>query len=414
MPTRIILLLFFMIPAVISAQRTISRGDAKKSDPIRAQVWLYHPDASSTEAHFRFSSADLTYNKAETPEFSASIQVTYRAWTLDQVRQVADSGSVIFSDENPQRRVKDIYGKVKLNLKDGENYHIRIYITDRKKNLSSEINLTANKKDSDTKQRFLILQNEQVSCSPYLQSRNVTVRSEVNKNNSFFVRVYNRSFSLAPPPFSEYRIQQFKYEADSIYTLRFDATGLARLQLPDVGFVHIVKDTANKSGLTIFRFADHFPNVRTPDALIDPLRFICSSDEFKLMKNATDKKKAVDRFWLDRSGSKERARELIRNYYSRVEDANRKYSSYTEGWKTDRGMILMIFGEPASVDKTADSETWVYGDRFSSSSLRFNFIRVENPFSENDYSLQRMSVYKPEWYKAVDTWRGGRVYYFLN
>ncbi|HCA83184.1 MAG TPA: GWxTD domain-containing protein, partial [Flavobacteriales bacterium] len=84
------------------------------------------------------------------------------------------------------------------------------------------------------------------------------------------------------------------------------------------------------------------------------------------------------------------------------------------GWKTDRGMIYLIFGEPAFIDRTTDSETWIYGDRFSTASLRFNFLKIQNPFSDNDFLLQRMPVYKPEWYKAVDVWRSGRVYYYLN
>ena len=43
--------------------------------------------------------------------------------------------------------------------------------------------------------------------------------------------------------------------------------------------------------------------------------------------------------------SLERAKELIKNYYGRLQHANLFFTSYLEGWKTDRGMIFMIFGE---------------------------------------------------------------------
>jgi hypothetical protein len=36
---------------------------------------------------------------------------------------------------------------------------------------------------------------------------------------------------------------------------------------------------------------------------------------------------------------------------------------------------------------------------------------VDNPFSDNDFKLQRSPGYKSNWYRAVDAWRSGRVYW---
>ena len=37
-------------------------------------------------------------------------------------------------------------------------------------------------------------------------------------------------------------------------------------------------------------------------------------------------------------------------------------------------------------------------------------IHVSNPFTENDYALNRLSEYRYGWGKAVSGWRNGKVY----
>ena len=47
--------------------------------------------------------------------------------------------------------------------------------------------------------------------------------------------------------------------------------------------------------------------------------------------------------------------------------------------------------------------------------MTFDFFmgnnKMENPFTENDYKLQRSPMYKSSWYRAVDSWRSGRAYW---
>ena len=112
------------------------------------------------------------------------------------------------------------------------------------------------------------------------------------------------------------------------------------------------------------------------------------------------------------AGSANKARELIRAYYGRVKTANEKYTSYTEGWKTDRGMLYIVCGEPQTTYKNMEAETWIYGEENNFRSLNFAFAKVNNPFTTNDYELTRNALYRDYWYLAVDTWRSGKV--FMN
>lgn len=168
-------------------------------------------------------------------------------------------------------------------------------------------------------------------------------------------------------------------------------------------------DTLLKSGAALFNFGGEFPAVTTIEPMVSALRYITTLNEFNKIQQEDDKKEAVDQFWIDVSGSKERARFLIKIFYSRMQNANRFFTSYLEGWKTDRGMIYLIFGSPKTVYRTSDTEYWDYGFFKGYGSLNFSFRKMANPFTNNDYVLVRSAAYEPVWYMAVDHWRQGRI-----
>ena len=116
----------------------------------------------------------------------------------------------------------------------------------------------------------------------------------------------------------------------------------------------------------------------------------------------------MEQFWTDAAGSRDRARDAIAGYYGRVESANRHFTSYTEGWKTDRGLVHIIFGTPTTIRKDGRSETWIYGDETNLMSLVFNFVRRDEPFSDNDL-VSRDPRLKSAWYRNVESWRNGRI-----
>jgi GWxTD domain-containing protein len=200
----------------------------------------------------------------------------------------------------------------------------------------------------------------------------------------------------------------FNYVADSIFY--YSVKGGTNLQLPDNGFYHFQIDSTDKTGFTLFRFHEDYPQLTEASLLIEPLRYLTTRREYEDLRISADKKKAVDDFWLKLSGNPDRGRQLIRKYYTRVEESNRLFTSYLEGWKSDRGLIYIIFGQPNFVYRTATGESWVYGEPRNALSVTFNFAKVKNPFSDNDYSLNRSLSYENVWFTAVDTWRQGRVF----
>ena len=98
-------------------------------------------------------------------------------------------------------------------------------------------------------------------------------------------------------------------------------------------------------------------------------------------------KMSLDKFWLECGKDKDSTQEHISKYYSRVEDANSYFTSCKNGWRTDRGLIHIIFGIPNEITSTPTTETWTYGDSSNLGTVEFVFESVENAFSRNHYYI---------------------------
>ncbi|MEE4115929.1 MAG: GWxTD domain-containing protein [Marinilabiliaceae bacterium] len=197
------------------------------------------------------------------------------------------------------------------------------------------------------------------------------------------------------------------------------------IMLPNRGVYTFSVDSNTIQGCTLFNFGNTYPGLNMPDVMIEPLIYLSNPDEIEEML-ATDKHKiALDNFWLEITGNVERSRELVRIYYNRVLYANYFFSSYKEGWRTDRGMIYIIYGPPDKVYKTNEGEKWGYRKpeiksswsiryRVKDEYLFFSFSRRDNPFTDNDFTLLRSESVTTYWDQAIRSWRNGIVFRLDN
>ena len=108
------------------------------------------------------------------------------------------------------------------------------------------------------------------------------------------------------------------------------------------------------------------------DLAIKQMRYIAKEDEYEKIEEAdTDesKRKLFDDFWAKRDPDPATKRnEYMEEYYSRVEYANKNFSHYQAGWKTDMGMVFILFGSPNNVERhpfdidAKPYEIWSYYD----------------------------------------------------
>lgn len=145
-------------------------------------------------------------------------------------------------------------------------------------------------------------------------------------------------------------------------------------------------------------------NVSDLDLAIRQLRYIAKDDEYDEIEDAGTneaKRKLFEEFWKKRDPNPDTKRnEYMEEYYSRVEYANQHFAHYIEGWRTDMGMVFILFGSPNNVERhpfDIDSkpyEVWSYYDYNRSvvfiDETGFGDYRLLTPIWD---MLQRMKQY---------------------
>lgn len=372
---------------------------------LQPEVSVYQESDSIVSIALAINRKEILYKKNENDEFSSHIRIHIRSFPALKSGALIDSVSMEKKDADPENR-KPLLCALKLRSPAQPEFYCLISVTDLNRQQQFRTWQRVERTNRQSRVFYRLMdENGLQKTNPYLRSdESVTIVSS-HEPSELKVRCYHRKFPVASPPFAEKIPVQFNYAADSIFTIRY-RSGM-QLQFPSEGFYHLQFDTAVKAGLTLFRFDDDFPKVTNAEKLIEALRYITNSNEYNKLRSAADKKDAIDRFWIELSGSRERARTLIRKYYTRVQQANRLFTTHQEGWQTDRGMIYIVFGPPATVYVYQDSEEWGYGTYGYSGALNFTFEKISNPFSDNDYVLRRSPFYEQPFYRAVSRWREG-------
>lgn len=412
----IVVFIFFLLANCASKKQFISKPTKSLVNPdselLEVNAIAYHVNDSLTTTYLEIKNENLIYKRPDTTfAFYADLKISYKLLSEPNSRKIIDSSSYYLIDRaNETVEIKSIVSKFNLKAKNNANYYLEIQVFDLNKKIKYSKGLNIYKKNNFTDQNFLITYNNNISFKTnFLKDEAVVVKFADPSLTQITVNCFFKEFGPALPPFSTKVPDEFKYKPDSIFKMDL-STNQFQLTMPRYGFLHITPNPNFTEGLTLYTYDKTFPGVSNSDEMINCTRYLMSKAEFDSCKASTDKKAAIDNFWITIAGSKERAKELLKKYYGRVKEANKYYTSYTQGWKTDRGMIFIIFGTPTNIYKSSKTEIWVYGPENSPNATRFVFNKTQNPFSDNDYILERSQFFKEPYYTAVDYWRQGRVY----
>lgn len=179
------------------------------------------------------------------------------------------------------------------------------------------------------------------------------------------------------------------------------------LQDPALYFAQI--DTTSQLGIGIKVTSSDFPKLRKIKHVIEPMRYISTQSETKVLTGVSEPKEELDKFWLNLGGSPDNAKKVIKRYFQRVSYANHNFTGYKQGWKTDMGLIYIIFGNPNRIVTTTDQVQWIYQSSGGESTVQFDFKKKKNQFSGYHYELIRDSRYKSTWNSTIALWRNGLV-----
>ncbi|UYZ59072.1 GWxTD domain-containing protein [Hymenobacter latericus] len=239
--------------------------------------------------------------------------------------------------------------------------------------------------------RRYLLANEVVQIDCYGPDRPATLRR------------YPADFAPALPPHTNPAIQ-----GASSRTLTAQAVTKLRpgqwLRITEPGLYTL--QVADATPLGLLAQPPGYPLVRTAPELIEPLRYLSTSAERERLLRAESPKRAVDQFWLRAAADQQPiARQLIRTFYGRVEDANRLFSAHKPGWMTDRGLLYVVLGPPERVLRTSTEERWEYNDPVQGGP--YVFRPKPSTFAAEYYELVRRPEHEWLWFRAVEQWRKG-------
>ncbi len=179
--------------------------------------------------------------------------------------------------------------------------------------------------------------------------------------------------------------------------------------------------TENSGGEDIYQARDfsiksnNYPVLSNVKELAAPLSYLMNDKEYRELMSIEDARKLkqeVDRFWLENIGNPNIAKQVIQKYYDRVEQANKLFSSYKEGWKTDMGMIYILFGQPWYVDERVRRMSWGYSYDVNDFESNFFFFKPKQrskyyPFDY--YILNRTPDYFNLEYRQKQLWLTGQI-----
>jgi len=383
---------------------------------IDPEYKVFHKNDTLTEIHFRLNSANILYTKKRNDStYSANILINYEL-TNKADESMVDTASIYFTDYGNNKNKKNLDGIVPLKTEAGKRYDLVITVNDLTRDHYIRKRIHLNRTDMYNEQNYLLLDSNKnvVFKSHFNTNEQVYItKNTQNPSRNVLLKRYDSDLPIAKPPFSVPQNEEEEplvFKPTNTESLEFNDSNLIHYTVKENGLYHLQQSESNKLGPTIFNFQEHFPKIKSAENMIGPMRYISTKKEYEELTGSENKKIAVDKFWLNIAGSTDRAKTLIREYYSRVENANNYFTSYLEGWKTDRGIIYIIFGSPNVVYKNKNYENWIYGEENNMMSISFVFHKVNNPISNNDFTLSRSPVFKNTWFRAVDSWRNGRIY----
>ncbi len=223
--------------------------------------------------------------------------------------------------------------------------------------------------------------------------------------DSVYAYYYSHAFDPARPPIN---LKLNKKNSSLMIDSVFAWPVATPIKLSQPGLYFIQADTSSIEGVAFLVAPVGYPKPQQISQLTEPLIYLTTKEEYTDLRQDITNKKAFDKFWLSTVGSPHKARNSIKHFYQLVEAANVHFSSYKEGWKTDRGMIYTIMGPPLVVIKSKNKEVWEYR-RAGDFTINFSFQKVSNIFSNNHYELVRKESLDRYWFIAIDRWRQGLI-----
>ena len=147
------------------------------------------------------------------------------------------------------------------------------------------------------------------------------------------------------------------------------------------------------------------------DLEFDQAKYIAERDEVRTWNrlNLEGKREYIKEFWAKRDETPGTpANEFKEEYLGRVQLVNQMFrGTFREGWKSDRGRIMLIYGKPDEIERfpgSSDAKEYHFWNYYSiQGGVQFVFVdkRGMNDL-ELVHSTARGELYDPDWTRWID------------
>jgi len=394
--------------------------------PINPRYTVSNQSDDQSVLSIKFFNTDLFFSEANPQGLPlASMLISAKLFNITQGKTLIDTASLNLSIIKEQGRQEYVF-HLNLDVEQGYEYVAEVKILDRLRLKVVQAFVPFNTVSNNNKYNFKMLGHFQKVelFNPVLKADEyinlVYTRGGID---SLFLKYYKPFKEIPEPPAMMLPEKTLDYEPDQVVGFAYSDT--IPMMFPRTGIYLFTTEREINEGYTILNMGKSYPTMTIPEEMIGPISYLATQNELDSISSALKPKLALDNFWIKCGGNIERARELIRIYYTRALYSNYYFTSYKEGWRTERGMIYMIYGPPDKVYKTSDEENWGYkkpkikskwGGRYSVKEdyLFFVFKKRPNTFSDNDFYLSRSETLTTFWDQAIASWRKGIVFRLDN
>jgi len=377
---------------------------------------VYHESSNYSVLYIRAYPSELRFNEAnEDSEYRALLQVKYELIKLEETGNegdlLVDSASVVYKLREREEKSPAFFASLAIPVRQGLRYLLRVETKDLNRGSIGIEYLYLDKTDPNGAQNFKVI--SAYSGYPkfmrfFLPGEKFHIRYRNPNVDSIYVDYFSLSNELPRPPITATSDYTMNYTPDTSYVFPMVDTVDYNLRMEGMYLTKVDKE--QDQGLTLFNFGGSFPEVKSPRELMEPLFYLATLAEYRDLRTESNRKLAVDNFWLKMGNKVDKSRELIRIYYNRVVYSNLYFSSNKEGWKTDQGMIFILFGPPSRIQMTGKGESWFYFENRRSKVVEFKFERGHDAFSDQNMIWKKTTDSQMFRNEAIRSWRSGKVY----
>ncbi len=371
------------------------------------EVKFYHPDAVRTMFLCSVNNMGLKYKRGESgKEYTANYSISIKLANSITRKDVVFAQTIEFSDSlnflNKINFIHEFNVPIQFDSPLYAIVELRDINLDKKYTEQLMVYPYENGGIND-----LILYDD---AEEILFKNEIKVRDEIivrsNKAyDSLIIEIYPFTEHLATPPFvTEQKDINLIKSIESRIAVE-DSLSL-KFAVNQPGIYRIRSSNHASSAYTLNVFDENFPSAANHQEMRSALRYITNNDEYKALLRQTNAKYAIDSFWMEVAlGNDDLALTLIKKYYGRMENANSLFSKTSKGWKSDRGIIYMIYGQPDYVYKNDEIEEWWYGEPNVLYSEQFMFNRTIIEPGIEEFILEKDPQTKNNWFKKVEMLR---------